>query len=330
MSCKVSVIVPVYNCKKYLETAIRSVIEQTLFNETELILVDDGSTDGSGEICDKFASEYPNIFAVHQNNSGVSVARNTGMEAAKGEYIAFLDSDDSYEKNFIQTMLENSEYDLVCCDFYCNSKDEKNVGKYFENKTYFRNDFTIDFYRKTIRQEFYSCWNKLYKKSIISENNIKFTPGVRYAEDMTFVMEYLKFCESFRFVSTPLYYYNVNPGNTTSVVKNGFDVQLYIYNYHTEYFKALGADPKIFDNINDNFVYKTTCTINSMITYSSFKEAYKYVKKVLDTVFFDVYRQMGFSNFKCVYDKVFYRLLSNKRAFLIVLWRKLFDLRSKF
>ena len=97
MSCKVSVIVPVYNCKKYLETAIRSVIEQTLFNETELILVDDGSTDGSGGICDNYASEYPNIFAVHQSNSGVSVARNKGMEAAKGEYIAFLDSDDSYD-----------------------------------------------------------------------------------------------------------------------------------------------------------------------------------------------------------------------------------------
>ena len=330
MSCKVSVIVPVYNCKKYLETAIRSVIEQTLFNETELILVDDGSTDGSGCICDNYASEYPNIFAVHQSNSGVSVARNKGMEAAKGEYIAFLDSDDSYDERFIQTMIEYCDNDLVCCDYYIKSKDEKNVGKYFDEKVYFKKDFTYDFYHKTLRQEFYSCWNKLYKKSIIKEKNIKFAPGIKYAEDMTFVMEYLKFCDSFRFVSAPLYHYNVNPGNTTSVVKNGFDVQLYIHDYQTKYFESLNVNQKIFDNINDNFVYKTTCTINSTITYSSFKEAYKYVKRVLGTVFFDVYRQMGFSDFKCNYDKVFYRLLSNKRAFLIVLWRKLFDLRSKF
>lgn len=329
MSCKVSVIVPVYNCKKYLETAIRSVIDQTVFSDAELILVDDGSTDGSEDICDKFASEYPNIFTVHQKNSGVSVARNTGMEAAKGEYISFLDSDDSYDESFIQTMLEYSDNDLVCCDYFIKSRDEKNVGKYFDDRVWYKKDFTFDFYRRTLRQEFYSCWNKLYKTSIIKENRIKFAPGIKYAEDMTFVMEYLKFCESFRFVSATLYHYNVNPGNTTSVVKNGFDVQLYIYNYQTTYFKALSVDSKIFDNINDNFVYKTTCTINSTITYSSFKEAYKYVKRILLSNFYELYLKADYTEFKCTYDRGFFTLLKKKRALSVVLWRKLFDLRSK-
>ena len=329
MSCKVSVIVPVYNCKKYLETAIKSVIDQTVFNNTELILIDDGSTDGSGEICDNYAAEYPNIFAVHQSNSGVSVARNTGMEAAKGEYIAFLDSDDSYEKEYIQTMLENSEYDLVCCDYYIKSRDEKNVGKYFENKIYFRNDFTIDFYRKTIRQEFYSCWNKLYKMSIIAENNIRFTPGVRYAEDMVFVFEYLRYCKTFRFIEKPLYYYNVNPENTTSVVKNGFDVQHFIYEYQTKYFLSVEYNKEILNCVEENYVYKTTCTINSEITYNNIVKAYKYVKKVLLSNFYELYLKADYTEFKCTYDRVFFTLLKKKRAISVVLWRKLFDLRSK-
>ena len=252
------------------------------------------------------------------------------MEAAKGEYIAFLDSDDSYDESFIQTMLEYCDNDLVCCDYYIKSKDEKNVGKYFDEKVYFKKDFTYDFYHKTLRQEFYSCWNKLYKKSIIKEKNIKFAPGIKYAEDMTFVMEYLKFCDSFRFVSAPLYHYNVNPGNTTSVVKNGFDVQLYIHDYQTKYFESLNVDQKIFDNINDNFVYKTTCTINSTITYSSFIEAYKYVKRVLLSNFYELYLKADYTEFKCTYDRVFFTLLKKKRALSVVLWRKLFDLRSKF
>ncbi len=94
MSCKVSVIIPVYNCIKYLEKAIKSVISQTEFNSIELILVDDGSSDGSERICDEYSAKYPNLIAIHQINSGVSVARNMGISSAKGEYIAFLDSDD--------------------------------------------------------------------------------------------------------------------------------------------------------------------------------------------------------------------------------------------
>lgn len=84
MNCKVSVIIPVYNCIKYLDKAVTSVISQTEFDSTELILVDDGSTDGSEKLCDSYAAKYDNIFVIHQKNSGVSVARNAGLDAAKG------------------------------------------------------------------------------------------------------------------------------------------------------------------------------------------------------------------------------------------------------
>ncbi|HAY73116.1 MAG TPA: glycosyl transferase family 2, partial [Ruminococcaceae bacterium] len=88
--------------------------EQTVFDSIELILIDDGSTDGSAEICNSYAEKYPNIISLHENNSGVSVARNKGIENARGEYIAFLDSDDRYEKNFIEELLGYADSDLVC------------------------------------------------------------------------------------------------------------------------------------------------------------------------------------------------------------------------
>lgn len=329
MDFKVSVIVPVYNCKKYLGQAVKSVIDQSVFDSIELILVDDGSTDGSAEICNGYAEKYPNIISLHENNSGVSVARNKGIENARGEYIAFLDSDDRYENNFIEDLLNFADSDLVCCDYYCDSRDEKNLGGLFEPKIYYRSDFDTEFYNKILDTRFYSCWNKLYKKDIIERNKIRFIPGVKYAEDMIFVLEYLKFSDSFRFVDSALYFYNINPENTTSVVKNGFDVQHFIYDYQMKYFKDINAEQPVLDHIEDIFVYKTTCTINSEITYNSFFSAYKYVKRVLSSEFYPLYLKANYTEFVCKYDRVFFTLLKKKKALAVVLWRKMYDLRSR-
>lgn len=171
MNCKVSVIIPVYNCIKYLENAVKSVISQTEFEIIELILVDDGSTDGSEKLCDRYAERYDNISVIHQKNSGVSVARNNGIKAAKGEYIAFLDSDDEYKPSFILEMLKSADSDLVCCDYFISSVDERNVGLYFKAGKYSKDEFDLDFFKCTVHSCFYSCWNKLYKKDIIKKKS---------------------------------------------------------------------------------------------------------------------------------------------------------------
>ncbi len=328
MSCKVSVIIPVYNCIKFLDKAVKSVIAQTDFELLELILVDDGSSDGSSELCDKFSNHYSNISALHQKNSGVSVARNNGIERAKGEYIAFLDSDDEYAPDFVHEMLAESEYDLVCCDYFNKSKDEKHLGTIFENKAYFRKNFDLDFCKNIIREEFYSCWNKLYKKEIIIKNNIRFIPGVKYGEDMEFVFEYLRHCDSFRFIDRPLYH--INPDNTTSVVKNGFDVQHSIYVFQNEYFSSTAFKDEMSEEVLNKYIFKTTCTINSEITYGTFVNSYKYVKRVLASDFYELYMKANYSDFKCFYDRVFFTLLKKRMALGVVIWRKLFDLRSRF
>lgn len=329
MNCKVSVIIPVYNCIKYLEKAVKSVISQTEFEIIELILVDDGSTDGSEKLCDRYAEMYDNISVIHQKNSGVSVARNNGIKAAKGEYIAFLDSDDEYKPSFILEMLKSADADLVCCDYFISSVDERNVGLYFKAGKYSKDEFDLDFFKCTVHSCFYSCWDKLYKKDIIKKNHVSFPAGVKYAEDMVFVFEYLKYCESFEFINEPLYHYNVNPDNATYVVKNGFDVYYFIYEYQTRYFEDAFFKDDILNEITENFVYFTTNSVNSEITYGSIPAGYKYVKRVLASDFYDLYLKADYSEFKCFYDKVFFTLLKKRMAFAVVLWRKLFDLRSK-
>lgn len=329
MSCRVSVIIPVYNCIKFLDKAVKSVIAQTDFELLELILVDDGSSDGSAELCDDFSKQNANISVLHQENSGVSVARNNGIERAKGEYIAFLDSDDEYSSGFIHEMLAESEYDLVCCDYFNKSKDEKHLGTIFEDKAYFRKNFDLDFCKKIIREEFYSCWNKLYKKEIINQNNIRFAHDVKYGEDMEFVFEYLRHCDSFRFIDRPLYHYNINPYNTTSVVKNGFDVQHSIYVFQNEYFSSTNFKDEISAEVLNKYIFNTTCTVNSEITYGTFFGSYKYVKRVLASDFYELYLKANYSEFKCFYDRVFFTLLKKRMALGVVILRKLFDLRSR-
>ncbi len=113
----ISVIVPVYNCKEYLDRCITSILDQT-YGKIELVLVDDGSTDGSGEVCDRYAGEYGNVIVIHQKNSGPATARNNGLDAARGEYIGFVDSDDWIEPDMYEKMhayMVKNDLDIVCC-----------------------------------------------------------------------------------------------------------------------------------------------------------------------------------------------------------------------
>lgn len=330
MSFKVSVIVPVYNCINYLADAVNSVIGQDCFGSVELILVDDGSSDGSAELCEKFSEKYDNIVAVHQPNAGVSAARNHGMKISHGEYIAFLDSDDRYEGGFISQMLQKGDADAVCCDYYCKDISEKNLSKLFAGGETKESFFDYDFMKKIISPSFYSCWNKLYKKEIIDKFGIQFPIGVKYAEDMQFVFEYLKHCKSFCFIDKTLYFYNVNPDNATSVVHNGFNVFLSVYEWQKNYFSEMHADRRIFEDMLDIFVYKATCAINSDITYSKGFSSYRTVKRILNNeTFYKAFCARYSRNEQYLYDKVFHALIKQKNVFGIILWRKLFDLRSK-
>lgn len=209
----ISVIVPVYNVEKVLYHCIESILNQT-FDDFELILVDDGSTDNSGKICDEYSEKDNRIRVIHKPNGGVSSARNAGIEAAKGEYICFVDSDDYLESNYLKELIETKkkypDFDNVWCGFqtvedYLKSNINTVASEY--NKDYSFSDLSsiMDLCEKWLIQ---MPWNKLFETKIIKENNLLFPPELSLGEDYIFNLRYLD-CTNGKIavVNKPLYDY---------------------------------------------------------------------------------------------------------------------------
>lgn len=178
----VSVIIPVYNVVDYLDNCIKSVINQSYTN-LEIIIVDDGSTDGSDKKCDEWAQKDTRIKVMHQKNSGVSIARNLGISNAKGDYLSFLDSDDRYTELYIEKMVRealDTEADIICCDYVSYGKTEES---YTSDKVQYNTEEAIS---HLLDYNGYKCfvWNKLFSMRCIK--------GVRFPENWWF--EDIVFC----------------------------------------------------------------------------------------------------------------------------------------
>ena len=204
----VSVIIPVYNTEKYLAACIESILHQSKVS-LEIILVDDGSTDSSGSICDAYAKKHSNIKAIHIQNSGQAVAKNQGIKIAQGNYIALTDSDDKMEPlmlyKMISTGYENNA-DIVCCNY--KQIDEHGNTSHLEctNKTYILNheEALIRFYS---RDMIYSqCWTKLYKRQMLIDYHIENEP-IRYDEDIIFNIRAFKVAQNTIIIDELLYEY---------------------------------------------------------------------------------------------------------------------------
>ena len=206
----ISVIVPVYNVENYLSKCISSILSQT-YNDFEIILVDDGSTDSSGVICDKFSLDYDKIFVIHKNNGGLSSARNEGLIYSKGEYITFVDSDDILHPNaleiFIDTIL-NTDSDIVFSDLYrFYNYETLNLSNFDHNysiKTFNNYQAMNILINNTIKSIVPSC-AKIYKRTIF--NNIKF-PLNRFHEDEFVIHKLLFSANKVTYINLPLYFYN--------------------------------------------------------------------------------------------------------------------------
>ena len=203
----ISIIVPVYKVERYLPRCIESILKQTYTN-FELILVDDGTPDRSGIICDKYAEKDSRIRVIHKENGGVSTARNTGIDAAKGEWITFVDSDDWINYDFIESFLNNTIGDVDFLVGSC-SMIRTRVQRY-ENADREVNIYdSLDTVAKTLENFMFSVpWGKMFKTDIIMGNHIKFPVGIKWGEDSHFVTEYLAFCKKIKFVKNAAYNYN--------------------------------------------------------------------------------------------------------------------------
>lgn len=203
---KVSIIVPIYNVEKYLKRCVESLINQT-YKNIEILLIDDGSTDNSGKICDELERIDNRIKVYHKENGGLGSARNYGYKYATGEHILFLDSDDYIELNTIENMMEYSGYDIVCCGF--DRVDEKTKKVYSQEMIKMPFD-ELEITDETIMEAAFlspSGWGKLFRKELLS--NIEFSEDKRAIEDTLFYLEVIPKAKKIKYIKKILWHYMV-------------------------------------------------------------------------------------------------------------------------
>lgn len=224
---KISVIIPVYNAEKYLDRCINSLFQQTL-KDIEIILVNDGSTDRSAELCEEYKKRNPCIHVSHLNNGGPARARNKGMELAEGEYIGFVDADDYVEPDMFEKLYyagQKYNSDIVMCGYLIDNGTEIRRLKFKYEEDYLGNEII----RYKLLRRFYtgenqglnSLCNKIFRKKFINDNQLKLDESLFRAEDFWFVFESLKWAEKFVFVNSDLYYYRQNETSIMHTVDLG-------------------------------------------------------------------------------------------------------------
>ncbi|MBD1378857.1 glycosyltransferase family 2 protein [Metabacillus arenae] len=213
---KVSVIVPAYNCENYISSCLESIINQT-YSKIEIIIINDGSIDKSEQIIEEYKKKDNRIIYLHQENSGPSEARNKGILTSKGEYLVFIDSDDTVDKRYIELLFKkiiSSNADLVCCGY----KDYSNYGVKNHTDFDFKDNVSIhSFMEMACNGTGGVLWSKIFKKEIIAKHNLKMDKNIFMSEDLVFVLQYASHCKLFAAIKEYLYNYNrLNQGSISA------------------------------------------------------------------------------------------------------------------
>lgn len=212
----ISVIVPVYNAEKYLPRCINSILAQT-FTDFELLLIDDGSKDKSGEICDDYGLKDSRVKVFHKRNGGVSSARNIGLDNASGEWVAFVDADDELLPLYFSKLIENSsEQDMVVGGYRQIGNNNKGISVLLEK---IKVETAINGIFKNEGMEMLLFpWGKFFKMDLISKKHIRFNTALRLAEDFSFVLDYISEIDYISFVPYNNYLYRPNLPGTLKYV----------------------------------------------------------------------------------------------------------------
>ena len=234
---KISIIVPVYNTESYLSRCIDSILSQS-FTDFELLLVDDGSTDGSGKICDAYAEKDSRIRVFHKENGGVSSARNLGLDNAKGDWVYFVDSDDELLPGCLQLLTDgiSSDCDIVLGGYNTYNEAGELVTTFHEGERLIfpkeKSLSTIYQFHSDIYPYLGYMWLRLFRRNIIHEKGIRFDTDITIKEDTLFTVRYI--CRSNGktwFDSTPVYKYKMRGESAMSGWRKGFN-----YNYVTSFY----------------------------------------------------------------------------------------------
>ena len=266
----VSIILPVYNAQNHLERCIGSILAQT-YRDLELIILNDGSKDQSLPVCEAFRAKDSRILLVDKDNSGVSDTRNLGLKLAGGKYIQFVDSDDHIAPDYTQhlvTAAEQNHADLVIAPYKMVipagvSKPEQVLEKlqddlgvmsvarppevreygFLPAGIYDKDTFALRLMDKPASYFYSVLWNKLYRRDILTGNDIRFTSELRWAEDLVFNMQYIQYAQTFVSIATPGYFYVQNPQsichtqiNPATLVQN----KVQTFRYYKDLYTRLG------------------------------------------------------------------------------------------
>ena len=221
---KLSYIVPVYKVEKYLEECVNSVLNQT-YKNIEIILVDDGSTDSSGDMCDCFAKKNDNIRVIHQKNGGLSVARNIGLSCAKGEYVYFLDSDDYIAEDALENLCliaEKDSAEIVFFDAHAFlDESNENIKQNYKRKNIYNSKSGIEIFDELQKNaEFHSAVPLLLLNAkFLRDYNLTFITGIYY-EDMAFAFEALCLAKKVSQCAESLYFRRYRNNSIMTSVKN--------------------------------------------------------------------------------------------------------------
>lgn len=320
----ISVIVPVYNSEKYLEECVQSILKQT-YKDIEVLLVDDGSSDKSPEICDRLSTQDDRIKVFHKPNGGVSSARNLGLEKAEGELITFADSDDILTPELLSTLyncMVKENVQRVCGGYAHLYEDGHRVyrktripdGKYQ----------TSEILKKMIDDGsmsgflFSGVCNSLYINKLLKEYNIRFKEGIKYNEDGLFSFEYALHTESmYSLRSMPLYLYRQHSDSATKKRVKG-DKYSGLHNY----LRSLDFDKekcKFEEQMKRRKVTIALWEIMDICKAETKKEALSSIKEVLnDKDLKDAYSTIAPSNLN-TYKKLYYYLMKKNQVRLLYL-----------
>lgn len=287
---KISIIVPVYNAEKVLSRCIKSILNQS-FKDFELILINDGSSDRSIDILKKFEKLDERIRVIDNSNNGVSETRNIGIKEAIGEYIQFIDSDDFIESNMLEetlNIMENKEADLVMTGFFLDI-EEKNkivteIQTYENNISNNKKDIAINVLERLSGTYVNSPVNKLYKRSVIIDNNLFMDKNIDLGEDLAFNLEYLKYCNCVVFSEKCYYHYcmRLEDNLTFKYRKDKLELMEALYKNCISYFEASDLERSHIRKMNGLFIkwmYSCYIDLHNRNCDLSISGKYKFIKE---------------------------------------------------
>ena len=328
---KVSIIVPIYNVEKYLDRCVQSLVNQTL-NDIEIILVDDGSPDNCPSMCDEYAHKDNRIKVIHKQNAGLGYARNSGLEVATGEYVAFVDSDDYVDMTMYESLYKGTE--LINPDaIFCGFKTEVAKGVWHESREVEQdqlwegNDVKEFMYNmiasgKGVKQErLYqmSVWHAIYKREIITNNKLVF-PSERdvVSEDIPFQVDFLKNANKVLYLNAHFYYYCLNETSLSFTFKKE---KFYGYNKLRECLLSKINETEYRQRVNRLYIGYCRAYCFDLLS-SNIENKNKLYKLIFDDPIFKKVKYEFSPSFLPIHTQIMYTLMSNKTLLFLLVYIK--------